>query len=316
MKIKFLLAISLAISMLTGCQTTPNAEIVTTLFTHYDFARQIVGDKMSVRLLVPPGAEAHDYEPTSRDLEAINKSKLFIFTAYDWETWLGNNVSSFLGDGQALNLYEALDIDHYFEDHEDEDHHDDEEEHEDHEGHDHSMHFWTNPLIAVKMIDAILESVISIDPLNASFYTNNANIYKQLILDLDDEMHDYFDSISNNIIYFAGHNAMDFFAERYHLEIIALTSGFQPDADITSTQIENLILNIKNNRINVLFVEELKEPKLANTIKNELAKSNYNLRILEFHGYHNITKKQLDDKISYLDLMTQNFMNLKEALKG
>jgi zinc transport system substrate-binding protein len=128
-------------------------------------------------------------------------------------------------------------------------------------------------------------------------------------------MHEYFETVSTNLIYFAGHNAMDFFSERFHIEIQALTDSFQPDADITSAQLEEMLNGIKTNQIKYLFVEELKEPKVANTLKTELAKENYEITILELHGYHNVTREQLNDGLTYLDLMNQNFNNLKLALR-
>jgi zinc transport system substrate-binding protein len=320
MKIKSLLIAVLSLSVLAGCQPSKEADIVTTLFPQYDFAKQIVGDKMSVSLLVPPGSEAHDYEPTSRDFDAIRNSQLFIFSAYDWDSWLGDNVNNFLASGTALNIFENIDIEQYESDHDDDhDNHDeDHEEHDDHDNHDdhdHSMHYWTNPKIAIQMIEAILKEVVKIDPTNAAFYTQNANDYIARIDELDHEMHEYFESVSSNLIYFAGHNAMDFFSERYHIEIKALTDGFQPDADVTSAQLEQMLNGIKDNQIKFLFVEELKEPKVANTIKNELAKENYEITILELHGYHNVTRTQLNDDLTYFDLMKQNFDNLKMAVK-
>ena len=313
MKIKSLLVAALSLSVLAGCQPSKEADIVTTLYPQYDFAKQIVGDRMSVSLLVPPGSEAHDYEPTSRDFDAIRNSKLFIFVAYEWDAWLGDNVNSFLNQGTSLNIFENINIEEYDFEHE-EDHFD--EDHDNHDDHDHgSMHYWTNPKIAIQMVEAILKEVVKIDPINASFYTSNANNYIAKIDELDHEMHEYFETVSTNLIYFAGHNAMDFFSERFHIEIQALTDSFQPDADITSAQLEEMLNGIKTNQIKYLFVEELKEPKVANTLKTELAKENYEITILELHGYHNVTREQLNDGLTYLDLMNQNFNNLKLALR-
>jgi zinc transport system substrate-binding protein len=312
MKLKSLLVAALSLSLLAGCQPSKEADIVTTLFPQYDLAKQIVGDRMSVSLLVPPGSEAHDYEPTSRDFDAIRNSKLFIFAAYEWDSWLGNDVKNFLAQGAALNIFENIDIEEYESDHDD-DH--DEDHDEDHDDHEHSMHYWTNPKIAIQMVGAILKEVVKIDPLNGAFYTQNANNYIAKITELDEEMHEYFETVSSNLVYFAGHNAMDFFSERFHLEIRALTDDFQPDADVTSAQLEQMLNGIKSNQIKFLFVEELKEPKVANTLKAELAKQNYDITILELHGYHNVTRTQLSNNLTYLDLMQQNFDNLKLALK-
>ena len=46
-------------------------KIVTSLFPHYDFARQIVGDKAEVTLLLPPGTESHTFDPSTVDIYNI-----------------------------------------------------------------------------------------------------------------------------------------------------------------------------------------------------------------------------------------------------
>ena len=56
--------------ILSGCSSDKvkkddeKLSIVTTLFPQYDFARHIAGDKAEVILLLSPGTEAHDYDPT------------------------------------------------------------------------------------------------------------------------------------------------------------------------------------------------------------------------------------------------------------
>ena len=45
--------------------------IVTTTFSTYDFAKQIVGDKAEVVFLLGPGVDAHSYEPSATDLVKI-----------------------------------------------------------------------------------------------------------------------------------------------------------------------------------------------------------------------------------------------------
>ena len=49
-------------------ETDGGVNIVATVFPAYDFARQIAGDDGNVTLLIPPGSEAHSYEPTPQDI--------------------------------------------------------------------------------------------------------------------------------------------------------------------------------------------------------------------------------------------------------
>ena len=122
--------------------------IVTTLFPQYDFAKQIAGDKAEVVLLLSPGVEAHDFEPTPSDIILINKADLFIYTGDEMEPWVASILESL--DNEELNVLdvsEGIELICEEENHEHNHVHEDEEEDEvhdhieseatDEEGHEH-----------------------------------------------------------------------------------------------------------------------------------------------------------------------------------
>jgi len=45
--------------------------VVASFYPLYEFAARIGGEHASVRVLVPAGAEPHDYEPTARDIAGL-----------------------------------------------------------------------------------------------------------------------------------------------------------------------------------------------------------------------------------------------------
>ena len=70
-------------------------QIVATLFPQYDFAKQIGGGKIDVKLLLNSGVETHNYEPTAKDMVTIlNNSDIFLYTGTDLEPWTEKIVSS------------------------------------------------------------------------------------------------------------------------------------------------------------------------------------------------------------------------------
>ncbi len=325
---KFVRMIVLLFSLvvIAGCSTKENYDIITTMFPQYDFARQIVGDKLSVGLLLPLGTEGHDYEATSRDLIMIKESKLFIFTSLDIDTWIknpeaiggANTIVMNLSEHYVLSGHEHHEDDHLYEtslngvllsetddDHDDDDH-----------DHDNQIHFWVDPTTAIQLIEAILEKIIEIDPENASYYEENAHTYMHELEELHEAMDIFFQNelYHDQTFYFAGHNALGAFADRYHFEIVSLFPDFKPDADLTSSELSSFIHLIKTNQVTYLFIEELVEPKAAITIQNALANENYTITLRELHGFHNITEDEWEDGITYLDLLQRNFDYLKEAL--
>ncbi len=311
---KFAAVLLLVITLLglASCTSSKKADIVTTMFPQYDFARQIVGDKMTVSLLVPPGVEVHAYEATSKDMVAIKESKLFIFTSLEIDQWVKDPQTIGGEDTIVMNLSEHVtEVPH---DHE----HTETSlvlstEHE----HDHSaeLHYWVDPVIAIALIDAILHEIVEIDPANEAFYEANAHAYQELLHDAHEELDAFIQNgYVDASIYFAGHNALGMFAERYHINIVSLFEGFKPDADLTSSELISFTEVVKSSSVHTLFIEELAEPKAALQIKNELAKENYSLTLLELHAYHNVTKEQMEDGIRYIDLFRQNIDSIKSVL--
>ena len=72
---RILFTIMSLLFVLVGCESdssmkseSEKLQIITTLFPQYDFARVIAGDKADVTLLLPPGMEAHSYEPQRQQI--------------------------------------------------------------------------------------------------------------------------------------------------------------------------------------------------------------------------------------------------------
>lgn len=309
-KITFILFLSLSLAFLSSCTSSKNADIVTTMFPQYDFARQIVGDKLSVSLLLPPGVEVHSYEATSKDMVAIKNAQLFIFTSLDIDTWIKDPSTIGGKDTVVMNLSE-----HYtLEDHEHDHLLPDETEADEHD-HGDELHYWVDPLVALQLIDAILEEIIQIDPINENFYRTNAENYHELI----HQLHESFDSFIQDghvdqDIFFAGHNAMGLFGLRYHLTIESLFESFKPDADLTSSELIQFTTIVTNANVHYLFIEELAQPKAAIQIQQELKKNDYTLELLELHAYHNLTKTEMEEGVSYVDLFERNIEYITLAL--
>lgn len=312
-KIMKMMLVLFLVLTLASCNknNTDKPLIITTLFPQYDMAKNIVGDKFDVVLLPNPGSEIHDFEPTSRQISSIKKSSLFIFSSYEIDSWLNNNAYRVSGEKTiVLNLSTYLDLEH--EEEFDHDEHEHEHEHE----HDHGdLHYWTDTTVYLELLEVVSNLIAEIDYNNKDYYLLNAKNYSEKILTLHNSFLDFLSITDNKKIYFSGHNALDSFSKLYNIEITALVDSIKPDADITSAQMIRLINEIKENNINYLFTEELSDPKVSQTIKNELKKKNQDVTLLELHGYHNISKEDNKNNITFYDLLSRNVNNLKEALK-
>ena len=336
--LKFILVMLLAIALF-GCTQNQEAsdlnkevendkiKIVTTLFPQYDFARQIAGDKADIVLLLPPGAESHSFEPTPGDIMTINKADMFIYTGKYMEPWADKIIQSV--ESEKLNILDVSngitlvkeehdhehdheDHEHEDENHEDEDHEHEEDEHEDEEhGHSHEYdpHIWTSPVIAKKMVDNIAASICYVDPENASYYKENAENYKIQLDELDTELKEIVTNAKHNKIYFGGRFALYYFIEEYGLEYMSAYDNCSSETEPSAHDIAKIIDEISENKIPVIYYEELTDPKVSRSISEDTG-----VEMLLFHSCHNVSKEDFNNGITYLDLMKQNAENLRKGL--
>ncbi len=167
--------------------------VVATVYPAYDIAKQVGGDKVNVSLLVPPGTEPHDWEPTVKDLKAVGQAKVFIYNGAGLEPSEKLLAPDNLKEAKPVELaksvevmpIKSIDIDNETETEtgHDHDHHTDAAHHDD-DGHDHhhgtvDPHIWLNPMNVAKEVDAVVAAFSEADPANKDYYEANGKAYKE-----------------------------------------------------------------------------------------------------------------------------------------
>jgi ABC-type Zn uptake system ZnuABC Zn-binding protein ZnuA len=180
-------------------------------------------------------------------------------------------------------------------------------EHHHHGGKD--PHIWLDPVYAQKMVDNIVEGLSKADTKNESFYKESGESYKKKLQELDGKFAEAFKKTKYKKIMYGGHFAFGYFAKRYGLEHISPYSGFAPDAEPTPQRIAELIKNIKDSGVKVIYYEELVNPKVAKVISDQTG-----AKMLLLHGAHNVTKEELSSGITYIRIMEENLEKLKQGL--
>ncbi len=283
--------------------------IIATLFPQYDFTKQIVKDKANVILLLPPGVESHSFEPSPKDIIQIYDSDLFIYTGEYMEIWAHKIVeeSAAKGSPVVVDVSSGIPLTKTEEEHD----HEAEEEHEAEHSHLYDPHIWTDPLIAIKMVDNILVGLCEKDPANASYYENNAKSYKQELYSLDDKFRKIVDEGYHKEVFFGGRFALYYFIKEYNLSYECAYANCSEETEPSAQDIAHIIDEMKEKKIPVIYYEELTDPKVAKTISEQTG-----AEMLLFHSAHNISKNDFEVGVTYLDLMNKNAENLKEGLKS
>lgn len=285
----------------------PRLSVVTTLFPLYDFARIIGGEKASVQLLLPPGTEAHSFEPKPSDMARLAKADLFFFTSKEMEPWaeklyagVQNPSLQVVDTSVGIRLMLAAD------------------EH-DHHGHGkeagHAVHAKADPHIwldfanAEKMVGTIRDAFMRKDPTNADSYRQNAGRLLAGLAELDKKYAAMLKTCAHQELVSGGHFAFGYLAHRYGLRYRA-AYGFSPSAEPSPRDLMRLSRFLKEHRVKAIFYEELIEPRVAETIAKETGVS-----LLLLHGAHNISREDFQAGVSFLKLMERNYDALREGLQ-
>ena len=304
---KRLTVLILVLALLSACQTTVQVEdkpqIMVSLFPQYDIIRQIAQDKVDVELFLPAGSEPHSYEPSASILMKIVEADLFVYSSDELEPWVKRlvegNATEDLIVLDASNGITLLEADHG---HEGED--------EDEEELAFDPHYWLDPQNMIIMSESIRDALIEIDPENEAFYIENANSYIASLKELDSNWQDLFDRAQLNQIIYGGHFAFGYLSHRFGLEILSPYSGYAPDAEPSAQALAGLMDVLAEKEINVIFYEELIDPRVARIIA-EQAK----VKIEVLHGAHNLNAEEMQAGWTYVSIMEDNIEKLKEALR-
>lgn len=291
-------------------------KVVATIFPQYDFIRAIAGDHVELSMLLPPGSESHSYEPTPQDIIKIQNSDLFVYIGGETDVWIDGILDSLdTSDMRIASLMDMVEVveeelvEGMEDDHDHEEDHDHENEgHEEHEG-QYDEHVWTSPKNAQKIVSQLADMLSELDPANATDYQNNASAYLEQLKALDSQFEQVVAAGNRKTIVFGDRFPFRYFADAYGLDYFAAFPGCSTETEPGAGTIAFLIDKVKEEQIPVVFHIELSNEKIADTICESTG-----AKKLLLHTSHNLTRKEFDDGVTYLELMQGNVEALKEAL--
>lgn len=307
LSITILLAMLCALLSGCGAQSEPEGEgisVVATVFAPYDFARQLVGERGEVTLLLPPGSEAHSYEPSPKDIIEIQNCDLFIYVGGVSDAWVSDVLESVGGEVRTVTLMDCVELleEEHVEGMEvDEDEHEGEIEYDE--------HVWTSPRNAELICEKIAAALCEVDPEGAEEYGTALESYCAQLDELDAAFTEVVENGVRDTVVFGDRFPLLYFAKAYGLNYYAAWPGCADEAEPSAATVTFLIDKVKAEGIPVVFHIELSNEDMVDTICNETG-----AKKMLFSACHNVTRAQFDAGVTYLELMWQNVDALREAL--
>ena len=196
--------------------------------------------------------------------------------------------------------------------HEDEEHdHGHEDESHDHEGLviEYDEHVWTSPRNAVAICEAICERFCRLDPEGERVYRENLAAYREKLLALDEEFRRVTGEAPLNTLVFADRFPVRYFVEEYGLDYFAAYPGCNSQAEPSARTVAFLIDKVRELGSPAVLYIEFSNEKMADILCEDTG-----CKKLPFHSCHNVSARQFQQGVGYLELMEGNLESLKEAL--
>jgi zinc/manganese transport system substrate-binding protein/manganese/iron transport system substrate-binding protein len=223
--------------------------VVATTTQVADFATNVGGDRVRVTSLLKPNLDAHDYEPSPADVEAIAQADLVLENGAGLETWLRDTITNSGFQGPLVDTSQGVRLRQL--------------------GGTTDPHIWQNPRNAEVMVANIERALAAADPADAAVFQANLDAYTNQLQALDSEVQRQIDSLANKKLV-TNHDAFGYYIDRYGLQFVgSVIPSFDSSAELSGRDIRDLVAKIKATGVKAVFSETSLPPRTAETIARE-----------------------------------------------
>ncbi len=264
----------------SGSQTD-RVQAVTSLGILADFVRQVGGDRVDVKAVIPPGADPETFEPSPRDIRDVSQAYVMFINGGGLESAFERAIVDNLRREATLVRFAGL-----------------------FEGG--NPHFWLNVDNAALYAAKVAETLATVDPQNAALYRANLNAYEADLLDLSGEMKAAVSVIPpDRRKLVTAHDAFPHFADYLGLDLIgaaAPSEGQEP----SPADLQRLVSAIEDQAVPAVFAEPGFTDKTLKQVAHEAA-----VPICTLYS------DALDKRVTtYIDMMRFNAAELVRCLGG
>ena len=237
-----------------------------------DLSREVGGKFVDVVVVLPPGGDPHDFQPTSQQMKVALDCQLLLASGKGIETYLGKLRDNLPASLKVVDVGEKIpslrtDNEKVFAQIEGEE----AGGHEDHD-HDHGLidpHWW-HSTENLRRAAGILAAVFSeADPAHAAEYQAQGKAYEEKIRELKSWANKEMAKVpraQRKVV--TSHEAFGYLCEEFDMKSVAI-EGLTAEHEANSKHLANCINLIKKLQIRAIFPEDKKSSKQLDLIVKE-----------------------------------------------
>jgi zinc transport system substrate-binding protein len=218
---------------------------VASFFPLAEVARRVGGDRVVVTDLTPRGAEPHDLELTSDQVDELLDADLVVHLGGGFQPAVEDVVDQ--RDGATVDVLSALGIDE--------------------DGDDVDPHVWLDPTQLGRIVDVVAGALADEVPDSEADVDAAARRYRDELVDLDADLASQLGDCRRDLVVSA-HDAFGRLARRYGLRTEALT-GLSPEAEPDPGRLAELADLVEREGVTTVFTEALVAPDVAEVLARE-----------------------------------------------
>jgi zinc transport system substrate-binding protein len=256
-------------------------------------AQKVGGTRVGAANLTPVGAEPHDIELNSEQLDRLLEAKVAFVLGSDFQPAVEKAADR--RDGSTVELLPKLV---------------DAKGRVAKEGKAGGLdpHVWLDPVLMSQLVGEVERGLAAADPKGAATYQKNAQALQDRLAALDTRYRDRLTGCARDLLV-TSHEAFGYLANRYGLRQEGV-AGLSPDTEPDPARLGDLAQLARNQGVTTVFTEETVSPRIAQT----LARDAGGLRTEVLSPLESLTKRERDDKADYFTLMDANLDKIATAL--
>lgn len=216
------------------------SRVVVTTSILGDVVEQLVGDGADVEVVMPRGADPHDFSPSARQAEEMADADLLVVNGSGFEGGLESAVEA--AEGAGTEVFVATDHIDLLDD---------------------DPHFWTDPRRMLAVVEALAQALPS---------APGAEAYTDELRDLDAAIEEELSAVpADRRVLVTNHEVLGYFADRYGFDVVGtVIPSVTTRAEASAAAIDALAATIRDNGVPAIFAETTSSADLAEALADDV----------------------------------------------
>ena len=225
-------------------------DVVASFSVLADVVRNVGGDHVNVRSLVPPNGDPHDFEPSPDDAGAVKAAAVTFLSGEGLETWF-ERLAKASGSTQKPVVVSAGIKTHAMEE----------------DGQTVTdPHVWNSAANVLVWVDNIESALVAADPEDAADIHASADAYRGKLQALDSEIKAEIGAVPvERRKVLTSHDAFGYFGSEYGVTFLS-PLGLSTETEASAADVAELIDQIKAEGVKVYFIENSNDSRLVKQI--------------------------------------------------